>query len=135
VLFTCELCAPTGWFYMVLGTVIPAIVTVDGRTVKVGFLVFWSLSRARSLFITSKQSLLIFTLLFFDMVFCLRLPMYVSPTVSLAQLTRDNLSVILCKVVASSSYVTIQLGIGVSLWVSSSSSNGSSLDRPCTIQS
>jgi hypothetical protein len=47
---------------------------------------------------------------FFLVVFCLCLSMCVSPTVSLAQSTRDDLPVILYKVLESSPYVTIQLG-------------------------
>jgi hypothetical protein len=72
---------------------------------------------------------------FFLMVFSLRLPMCMSPTVSSAQSTRDDLPVILYKVLKLSPCVTILLRMGVSLWVSSSPSNGSSLDRPCSIQS
>jgi hypothetical protein len=41
-------------------TSIPAIITVGGQTAKVGFLVFWALTRARSLLIASKHSLLFF---------------------------------------------------------------------------
>jgi hypothetical protein len=135
VLLTCKLAAPTRWFNMVLGTVIPAIITISGGTAKVGLLVFWALSQARSLFISSNHSLLFFAFVLLCHRLYLRLPMCVSPTVLSGQSTRDVLHVILCKVVASPPCVTILLRMGVSLWVSSSSTNGSSLDQPCSIQS
>jgi hypothetical protein len=117
---------------MVMATTIPAIVTVGGKSVIVGCLVFWALSRTRSLLIASKHSLWFFA---FVMVFCLCLSMCVSPTVSSTQSTIDDLPDILYKVLESSPSMTILLEMGVSLWVSSSSSNGSTLDRSCSIPS
>jgi hypothetical protein len=65
VLVTCELCTPTRWFNTVLATSTPAIVTVSGRSVIIGCLVFWALSQTRSLIIASKHSLWFFTFALF----------------------------------------------------------------------
>jgi hypothetical protein len=59
----------------------------------------------------------------------------VPPVVSSAQSIRDVLPAILLKVLESSPCVMILLRIGVSLSVSSSSSNESALERPCSIHS
>jgi hypothetical protein len=132
VFLTCELCTPTRWFNTVLATSIHAIITVGGGTAKVEFLIFWGLGVSLSLPSTLFYFL---TLPFFLMVFYLRLIMCVSPTVELDQSTRDDLPVILCKVLESSPCVTILLRMVMSLWVFSSSSNGSPLDQLCSIQS
>jgi hypothetical protein len=84
----------------------------------------WYFGLCPGLGVSSSLSSTLFYFLplpFFVMVFCLCLPICVSPTVSSTQSTRDDLLVILCKVLESSPSVTILLGMGVSLWVSSSS--------------
>jgi hypothetical protein len=58
------------------------------------------------------NTLFCFFLLPFFMVFCFCLPMCVSPTVSSAHSTRDDLSVIFCKDVTSSRSVTTLLSMG-----------------------
>jgi hypothetical protein len=94
---------------------------------------FWLCSGLRVLSSLPNTLFYFLPLPCFITVLCLHLPMYVSPTVSSDQSARDDLPVILCKVLELSPSITNLLGMGVPLWVSSSSSNGSSLDRPCSI--
>jgi hypothetical protein len=138
---TRELCTTTRRFNMVLISCIPLPLPLPPSSVSVAELLSldsWYFGLYPVLGVSSSLPSTLFCFLSLPcsvMVLCLCLPMCVSPTVSLAQSARDDLSVIYCKILESSPSVTNLLGMGVSLWVSSSSSNGSSLDRPCSIQS
>jgi hypothetical protein len=90
----------------------PPIISTGGGIGIVGFLVFWALFRTRSLIIATKHSLLFFAFALLYNSLSLHLPMCVSPTVSSAQSARDDLPVILCKVLGSSPSVTNLLGMG-----------------------
>jgi hypothetical protein len=127
-MLTRELCTTTGWFNTVLISCIPPS---SVSVAKLLSLDSWYFGLCLGLGVSSSLSSTLFCFLplpCFVTVLCLRLPMCVSPTVSSSQSARDGLPVILCKVFESSPYVTNLLVMGVSRWVSSSSSNESSLD-------
>jgi hypothetical protein len=136
VVRTCELNKRLWWFDSVTSTV-SVVVIERGWGTQVLLLVRWTLSFIWTWcrLITSKHSFLhhlclCFPLPFLGPAFSFLFRMCVSPTFCSAQSTIDGVLVICLNVRLSSSSVTILFRIGVSLFVSSSSSGGSVLEWP-----